>query len=426
MHHHSLADWLAWQETLNPAEIELGLERIRKVAGQLALEPPSGAVFVVTGTNGKGSCASFIDAMLRSGGVRTGLYTSPHLIKYNERIRIAGAPVDDEALVKAFEAIEAVRCETPLTFFEYGTLAALKLFTERECDAWVLEVGLGGRLDAVNIVDADFSVITTVDIDHCEWLGNDLESIAFEKAGIMREAHPAFFGDRQVPAAIVAAADQLNSDLSLLGRDFAYVRHADSWSWRSASVTLDTLPLPHGAGEEQLRNISTALAVINAFDPHLIADKSAVVDAIRLHGLPGRFQIHTDEYEWILDVAHNRQSAAALLAKLEQLPQAEGVSTIVVIGMLADKQAEEFVSQLAVLADRWITCDTAGARGSSARQLAERIEPVVDAPVLAVGSVADSLEQARRFASPGDRILICGSFTVVGPALEQLGLYSPC
>lgn len=420
----SLADWLSWQENLSSAEIELGLERVKRVAAKLQIEPPPGAVFVVAGTNGKGSCTAFIESVLRSAGRTTGLYTSPHLLRYNERVRINGVEAEDETLVAAFKRVESARGDVPLTFFEFGTLAAFEVFSARQCDAWVLEVGLGGRLDAVNIVAADFSLITTVDIDHREWLGDDRESIAAEKAGIFRPGKPAFYGDLPVPAAVTRAAREQAVQLHCLQRDFSYqLLRGEVWNWHGTNHELRALPLPQDPGEEQLRNLSVALAALESYEPGLFAGDVPFARLAAEHGLPGRFQRHHAEHEWIFDVAHNQQSARILAAKLARDTEFSAQPATFVIGMLADKQAEEFVAELNRPGDRWITCDTGGVRGSAATVLAERIADGLDGPVVAAGSVADALAHARSVTSSGQRIIVCGSFTVVGPALQQLGLY---
>ena len=229
MQSKSLAEWLAWQETLSPVEIDLGLERVQIVAARMPLQVPVGRVFVVAGTNGKGTCSTVLATVLNAAGFRTGLYTSPHLHRYNERVAVDGHCATDQELVAAFEAIEAVRGDVPLTYFEFGTLAALFVFSTRQCSAWVLEVGLGGRLDAVNAVTADFSVITTVDLDHQQWLGDTIEQIAAEKAGIMRSQKPAFYGDIPVPLAVSNHAAEIGAPLACLGQDFRAGGTAGGW-----------------------------------------------------------------------------------------------------------------------------------------------------------------------------------------------------
>jgi len=423
MHPRSLTDWLAWQETLNPAEIELGLDRVSAVAEKLALSPPPGAVFVVAGTNGKGSCAAVLEAILRGSGAKVGVYSSPHLVRYNERMRIDGVEPSDAELVAAFEAIESVRSSIPLTFFEFGTLAALHIFSRKKCAAWILEVGLGGRLDAVNIVAADFSIITTVDIDHQEWLGDTIEQIAAEKAGVMRAGTPAFYGDSPVPQSVREAASGLDAPLYCLGETYRYKLHADSWDWLGATRELCQIPLSPGNSEDQLRNVSLALAVIEQYAPALLDRPGVLAELGTLPRLPGRFQIVNKEHQWILDVAHNRQAAAALRAKLLSLDSSAVASTTIVIGMLADKQVREFTRELAGVADRWITCATAGSRGASAEHLAASIDESHPVPVIAAGTPQQAFALASKLTPRGGRVLVCGSFLVVGPALEWLGLY---
>jgi dihydrofolate synthase/folylpolyglutamate synthase len=416
----TLSEWLVWQESLNPAEIDLGLARVAAVARRLELQPPAGRVFTVGGTNGKGSCAATLEAVLRSTGLTTGLYSSPHLIRYNERIRINNEVVDDATLVDAFERIEAVRGDDPLTFFEFGTLAALLIFSEHRCAAWILEVGLGGRLDATNLIDADVAVITTVDLDHQDWLGDTVEKIAAEKAGIMRADKPVFYGDESPPDSIRVYAHKLGAQLGLYGEAYTCTPQADSWSWRGREISLEQLPWPPGRSKEQIRNQAAALAALEACDPGLLSDSGKIRSVLKNVDLPGRFQEYHDAYHWVLDVAHNPQAAGAMHRRLQQLdPQ----STTVVIGMLADKQAELFVQELAGSADRWVACSISTGRGSTAEELTERLRGVLQEPIEAAGSVIGALELATEVTPAGGRIVVCGSFLVVGPALEWLGLY---
>ena len=419
----TLSEWLAWQETLNPIEIDLGLDRVRIVLDRLPLKLPRGRIFVVAGTNGKGTCATTLAAILTRAGFRTGLYTSPHLIRYNERVAVDGRYASDAELVAAFELIESVREDVALTYFEFGTLAALLVFSACDCDALVLEVGLGGRLDAVNAVGADFSIITTVDFDHQQWLGGTLELIAAEKAGIIRPAKPAFYGDQPVPAAVRDRAAAVGAPLASLGEQFRCIANATNWDWYGEALAIRELPLPAGWGPEQLRNISVALAALEAFDPALVNDQQRISETIAQLQLPGRFQIVRREHEWILDVAHNPQAARALRDRLRRLEAPAVNSCTFVIGMLADKPAAEFAAALADIGTLWIACPTGGNRGSDPEALMRRIAPVVHAPVVIEASVLAGLERAQRDTPAGGRVVVCGSFLAVGPALEWLGLY---
>jgi dihydrofolate synthase/folylpolyglutamate synthase len=417
----SLADWLQWQESLNPREIELGLERVGAVARRLSLRPPTGAVFIVAGTNGKGSCVHLLEQALSGAGRKTGAYTSPHLVYYNERIRVDGISATDDVVVSAFEQIEAVRDGEQLTYFEYGTLAALAIFSGADCDAWILEVGMGGRLDAVNTVDADFSLVTTIGLDHEDWLGESIDQIAGEKAGIMRRDKPAFFGDRPVPAVIREQAARLDAPLLCLGDDFDYSIGTTDWQWRGPTRQLDGLPLPPGRGEDQIRNISLVLAVLDQYDSALLSPVEPVRRWLTQNRLPGRFQVLNRNRQWILDVAHNQQAAAALVAKLETLGPASSMT--IVLGMMADKRPETFVGEFADQVDQWITCTVDYHRGSTGVELADRIQSVMASPVEIAASVEKALQKARQVTPLGGRVLVCGSFHVVGPALRWLGLY---
>lgn len=421
MQRRSLDAWLRWQESLHPRLIDLQLDRVRDVAARLGRERPAGPVFTVTGTNGKGSTVALLDACLRRAGWRTGLYTSPHLLTYHERVRIAGEMVRDEALIAAFERVEQARGEVALTFFEFGTLAALEVFAAGAADAWVLEVGMGGRLDAVNIVDADVAIITTVDLDHQAYLGDTVERIAAEKAGIMRAGRPVLYGDWPVPQAIRDAAAACGAHLRCLGEHFDFTPAHPRWIWRSLQTVIDGLIYPPGATAAQLRNISVALAALECHGAGLPDDAAAVNELIVEAQPPGRFQIVPREQQWILDVAHNAQAAATLRAQLDTL--APAADTTVVIGMLGDKDIGAFATALAPLATRWIVCSVDDARARDAASLAAELRSSGIREVQAGDAPEEAFARAQAATAPGGRIIVCGSFRIVGPALHWLGIY---
>jgi dihydrofolate synthase/folylpolyglutamate synthase len=419
---HGLGDWLRRLESLDPARIEFGLERVLAVLGRLAVTPPAGRVFTVAGTNGKGSTVGFLDRCLRAAGYRVGRYTSPHLRRYTERVHVDGAEIAPGPLVTAFADVEAAAAGTPLTYFEFGTLAAFRAFGAAGCDAWVLEVGMGGRLDAVNAVDPDFSLITTIGLDHQEFLGDTIEAIAAEKAGILRAGRPSFYGDSPVPAAIRGRAAMLGSPLASFGEGFGCQVAARGWHWWGRGLRRDDLPPLTGWTAAQYRNAGLALAALEAFDPAAVP-AAAALPGLLAEGLPpGRFQrCVRDGREWILDVAHNPQAAGALRAQLGTLPPAD---TTVVTALLADKAVAGFAAELAPLAARWVVCSLEGSRASPvARLLAGLAEAGIRGPAVADGP-AEAFAAAAAATPPGGRIVVCGSFRLVGPALDWLGLYS--
>lgn len=420
MRFQSLDQWLAWQETLHPRTIDLGLERVRRTLEKLQWRRPAAPIITIGGTNGKGSCAALSEAILRAQGHRVGVFTSPHLMRYNERIRIDGAEATDEALCESFAHIDAARGDDTLTFFEFNTLAALLLFEQAALDAIVLEVGLGGRLDAVNVIDADVALVTSIALDHCEWLGPDRERIGHEKAGIFRAGKPAVFGSRTPPASILTTADSLGASLFVLGRDFDWTREQASWRWRGAASAHDALPLPALEGEIQLDNAAAVLQVIESLRPRLDVSREAIVRGLQTVRLPGRFQRikEDDGLEWILDVAHNPAAATSLAAHLARTKS--GGRTLGVCGILSDKDIEGVAHALREQIDAWIVAGLHGPRALTPAQLGVRLR---DAGARIVGFAADvaaACANARQLARAGDRIVVFGSFLTVGPALNVL------
>jgi dihydrofolate synthase/folylpolyglutamate synthase len=420
MTRNTLADWLRWQESLSPHDIDLGLDRLRIVAQRLSLDVPAGNVFTIGGTNGKGSTAGFLESLMSANGLGTGVYTSPHLVRYNERMRINGDPVDDRQLVEAFEAVESARGDVTLTYFEYGTLGAAVVFSRARSDIWILEVGLGGRLDAVNVIDPNYSLITTVALDHQEWLGQTVDAIAAEKAGIMRADSVAFYGDQPSLTVVESRAAELGTSLHRFGMEYDYEAGPRRWTWRGQAEVLSDLPYPEVADGAQLRNVSLVLAAVEAYDP-LLLNRPAVEKALRATRPPGRFQIVQREHEWVLDVAHNPQAADVLRERLDALP--EPVETTAVVGMLADKEAESFAMKLADCVDRWVVCTVQDSRAVGGEKLAASIEAVGGRVAKICLTPDDALKSAVRLTSEGGRILVCGSFRIVGPALRWLRLY---
>jgi dihydrofolate synthase/folylpolyglutamate synthase len=415
----SLAEWLRWQERLHPSAIDLGLDRMRRTMARLGWQQPQCPVITVGGTNGKGSTVALTSRILAEAGYRVGTFTSPHLLRYNERIVLDGREISDESLVAAFERIDAARGEDTLTFFEFNTLAALLIFDTAGVDAMVLEVGLGGRLDSVNAVDADVAIVTSISLDHMDWLGPDVESIGREKAGIFRAGHPAIFGSREMPASIAAVAQQLGAPLYRLGREFDWSRQGDRWSWRGRNRSYDDLPRPALVGELQFDNASAVLCALECLTTRLPVTRDAIERGLKTVTLPGRFQsIQRAGVEWILDVAHNPAAAQALAGQLAARP-ASG-RTIAICGILGDKDIEGVASALRGSFDAWIVVGLDSPRAVPLNDLSERLAKAGATVVASAESVAKGCETAQPMARAGDRIVAFGSFLTVGPALEWL------
>ncbi len=412
---------------VHPHSIELGLERLGRVLERLEFTQPRVPVITVAGTNGKGSVAAMSTAVLAAAGQRVGLFTSPHLRDYRERILIDGVMVEAAALIGAFERIEAARGEISLTFFEFNALAAFLLFEAAQLDAWVLEIGMGGRLDAVNIIDPTVAVVVSIGLDHQEYLGSTLDSIAREKAGIFRPDVPAVLGSRTPPPALEERARQIGAPLKRLGHEFDAHRHGDRWSFRGRRWQLEGLPRPALRGDRQIDNAATALAALEELPLHKQVSAAAVEQGLRRVELPGRFQVISPARAgaagaqgptFILDVAHNPAAAQVLAENLRALPCAG--RTFAVCGILGDKDAAGVAQVLARDIDRWWLCSTEGPRGTEARALGAIIEPHVPGSIAFAASIAAGCEAAQREALPEDRIVVFGSFHVVGPALDWL------
>ncbi|MEZ0583005.1 bifunctional tetrahydrofolate synthase/dihydrofolate synthase [Erwinia sp. STN24] len=401
-----LATWLHYLENLHSQAIELGLARVQRVAARLDLLKPAPFVFTVAGTNGKGTTCRTLETLLMAAGYRVGVYSSPHLVRYTERVRIQGLELAEAEHTASFADIEKGRGDISLTYFEYGTLSALWLFKRAQLDVVILEVGLGGRLDATNIVDADVSVITSIALDHTDWLGPDRESIGREKAGVFRGGKPAIVGEPDMPHTIGEVADELGAQLLKRGRDWSYRVGGHDWSFTDAQGTLNGLPMP----QVPLPNAATALAALRA--------SSLKVDDATLYELdkailPGRFQTVAQSPRIILDVAHNPHAAGYLAERLGELPKAGKVHAVV--GMLHDKDIAGTLACLAPQVDYWYCAPLAGPRGASAEQLLAHLPGAQ-----ACASVAAAFDQARRQAGPQDIVLVCGSFHTVAQVMETM------
>lgn len=415
----TLDDWLAWQTRQHPARMALGLERVAEVWGRLASAPFGCPVITVGGTNGKGSCVAYIEAMASAGGYRCGSYGSPHLLRYNERVRIAGQEVSDEALCAAFAEVEAARGTTPLTYFEFGTLAALWLFAAADLDLVVLEVGLGGRLDAVNLIDADVAVVTSIGLDHTAWLGDTLDAIAREKAGIFRADRPAIIAQREAPHALAEAALERGARPLQLGRDFDHEPGAGGWIWRSPRGNSLALPLPAMRGAVQLDNAAAALSALDVLRERLPLSHNARRQGVQRARLAGRFQVWPGAPTLILDVAHNGPAAQALAANLRAFSTAGQRRAI--LAVLDDKDVEALSQPLAELIEHWHLAQTEDPRALPVEVLAERLSGVLPAARLSRHpSLDEALAVAREASAPEDLILIYGSFTTVGGVLKEL------
>jgi dihydrofolate synthase / folylpolyglutamate synthase len=429
----TLAAWLAYLETLHPKSIALGLTRVRAVQARMHCLPQCPAI-TVTGTNGKGSTCAMLDSILGSAGYRVGLYTSPHLLRYNERVRIAGREATDDELLAAFHAVEDARTGTleggaaagagaagiALTYFEFATLAALWLFARAGLDALVLEVGLGGRLDAVNIVDPDIAVVTSVDFDHMDYLGATREEIGREKAGIFRAARPVICADAHPTAAMLQHAEAIGAPLYLIGRDYGYLAEGLQWQYWGPGGKRFGLPYPALRGHYQLGNAATVLATLDLMRESLPIAAGAIREGLLTVDLPARFQVLPGRPTIVLDVAHNPHAARALagaLGAMNYYPE-----TRAVLGILADKDIAGIIGAMRSRIDRWFVATLPGPRGATAAVLAAELTRagVASASVRSFGDVAAALRGAREGVSEADRIVVFGSFLTVAAALAAV------
>jgi dihydrofolate synthase / folylpolyglutamate synthase len=405
----SLGEWLAFIEQQHPQPIALGLERVAQVWQRMAIRAPR-PVITVGGTNGKGSTCAMLESILAASGRRTGLYTSPHLLRYSERVRIAGAEASDDALCLGFEAVERAREGVPLTYFEFGTLAALHAFSRADLEALILEVGLGGRLDAVNVVDADCAVLTSVGIDHVDYLGPDRESIGREKSGIFRPYRPAVIAEPDPPRSVLGAV----GNKLLFGKEFGYQLQENQWTYWGPRGRRSGLAHPALRGGIQLRNAAAVLCALDALELPIAMQE--VRRGLAEVTLPARFQVLPGRPQMILDVAHNVEAARNLADNLA----ASGFApeTIAVCGMLRDKDIAGVLRALAPRITRWHFASLPGARGASAAHLAEHLQAAT--PTERHDSVQSALAAAQGRAGEGDKIVVFGSFLTVGEAMAWL------
>lgn len=414
----TLAEWLAWQETFHPKSIDLGLDRIQAVYGRMGLTRPAPVVITVGGTNGKGSCVAFLEAMLRAAGYRVGTYTSPHLLRYNERVTLDGRQATDDEFIQAFDRVDQALADVTLSYFEFGTLAAFDLMERYEMEVAVLEVGLGGRLDAVNIIDADCSLITTIALDHMDYLGPDRESIGREKAGIMREDRPAVCGDRDPPESLLSEAHRIGADLRRLGRDFDYENQGSTWSLGTLvgaafQPQITDLPKPTMPGTYQLANAACCLEALACLSNPLTVPEEAIAKGLKQAVLPGRLQrTEIEGVEVILDVAHNPQAAASLASALDELPDRR--PQVAVFAQLKDKDHQGVAEALENCFDHWYIAGLEGERGLAGHELAARIADRIDPDHVTVcAEIRHALDVAVHSTGRAGRVVVFGSFHTV-------------
>lgn len=416
----TLEQWLSFIEHLHSKSIDMGLERMNQMIRKMNIKFDI-PVFTVGGTNGKGSICSYLEHILEAQGYKVGVHTSPHLLRFNERAKINGKYVEDEEFIKYFEAVEKARGELTLSYFEYTLLAILKLFQEKDLDAVILEIGLGGRLDAVNTVEPTVSIIASIGIDHTAFLGNTREEIAWDKAHIYRPNKPAICGDKNPPDTLISYAEDIGARLEVNGKDFEGIKTgAHSWNYSGPNWKLIDLPLPSMKGVYQINNASAALAALEAVEGQIIVDRSSIEEGLKKALLSGRFQKIQGNPEIIVDVGHNPHAAVQLAETLKANP-IQG-KTYAVFGMLSDKDRQKVCALMAPCASRWFLADLPGPRGGRAEELKEFLvqEGTPEADIRIFTSVREGLQNALKTAQSTDRILVFGSFVTVSEALTAL------
>ncbi|HJV75978.1 MAG TPA: bifunctional tetrahydrofolate synthase/dihydrofolate synthase [Noviherbaspirillum sp.] len=427
----TLSDWLALLETMHPKAIDMGLERVAQVKDRLGIQFEC-PVIIVGGTNGKGSTCAMLESILMQAGYRVGLYTSPHLLHFNERARINGEPASDDALVAQFVAVEAQRGDVSLTYFEFTTLAILRMFAEAKLDAVILEVGLGGRLDAVNVIDADVAIVTSVDIDHTEYLGSTREQIGFEKAGIFRPRRAAICGDPVPPKSLLDHAQAIGADLWLFGHDYNYSGDKQQWNYGGRGQRRNSLGYPSLRGANQLLNASAALAALEALRHRLPVGAQEVRNGLVMVELPGRFQVLPGRPSVVLDVAHNPHAAATLAQNLDNM--GFHAYTYAVFGAMQDKDIDGVIAHLKDRVDHWCVTDLPLPRAASAEQIKQKLLDAGIVPqdvagaecsIQTFGTPAAAFANARSRAGENDRIAVFGSFLTVAGVMEFIRSEKP-
>ncbi|MBD3671456.1 MAG: bifunctional tetrahydrofolate synthase/dihydrofolate synthase [Gammaproteobacteria bacterium] len=418
MRFNTLQEWLDWQEALHHSEIELGLDRVRPVLSALQADARPFHLITVGGTNGKGSSVAMLEAIYLAAGYRVGCYTSPHLLRYNERIRLNGEEIADSELMAAFDRVDQARAQTSITYFEFGTLAAIDLFYRQRPDVVIMEVGMGGRLDAVNLLDADLALVTNVALDHTAWLGEDREAIGYEKAGIFRSGRPAIFNERDVPRRLVQVAEEIGANLYRLGREFDYQVQAHEWSLKGPDSVISGLPRPALKGEIQIRNAAGVLMAVSCLQSSLPVSPAQMRQGLLQVSVAGRMQLLPGSCPILVDVAHNPHAAATLAASLRE--RSVVGRTLAVVAMLADKDISGVLAELCAGIDVWFVAGLDVPRGTTADDLAERVSQTCPgAGVSRFDSVTEAYREAIESAGPEDRLLVFGSFYTVAEVLKQ-------
>jgi dihydrofolate synthase / folylpolyglutamate synthase len=418
----TLDRWLAWFETVHPKRIDLRLDRFVAVLEQLGLRSPSYAIVTVAGTNGKGSCVAMLESIYWHAGYDVGTFTSPHLWRFNERIRVNGVDAADAELVAVFEQVARDLGSITLSYFEASFVAALEVFRRRDLDVVILEVGMGGRLDATNAVDTDCALIVSIDLDHREWLGETRDEIGREKAGIVRRGKPVVIGDRAVPRGVLEHVAERGARPYLIGRDFDFRREGLRWRRAGAAESAPSLPLPPFGGEEQLANAASCAAVVDVLSGSLPVPDSALAAGIETAVLSGRLERHlVDGIEWVFDVGHNPAAITVLATSLRRLPPVG--RTWVVFAAMRDKDLAGVVQPLVPAVAGWFVAQASAERGATGAELGTLLESVGAARVVVAADIAAACAAARAAAAPGDRVVVYGSFLTVAAAMEALRLY---
>ena len=412
---HNLEDWLDWQQTLHPKNIDFKLERIKSVYKKLNIKRIAKKIIIVAGTNGKGSTVAILESILHENNFSVGSFTSPHILEYNERIKINKTQVESKRLLEAFSIINKLRGSTTLTYFEFATLTAFYLFEKANLDYAILEVGLGGRLDATNIIDSDLSIITSIGIDHTEFLGSTLDSIALEKAGVMRPFTPCIFADENPPTVLLSHAKNLSSNFLFNSNDFFIKIFKDSWMWKDKSLEINDLPLLPLVGDFQYNHAGAALKALKIINPHILEDKEKLSKGFSNIVLLGRYQKISNSPEIIIDVAHNADSAKKLKLNLLKFPKKR---TMAVLGVLTDKDIYSLVKPMAGIIDKWFCGTIDNERGMNSEEIKIRMSAVINKEYISTYPNMDSaFYEAMKTLKKNDRLIIYGSFYTVSEFL---------